>query len=68
MVYSASLGGTRELPTRHRETPAAKCQEWPYHRLGGGGLVVDGVGSGDGDWLRRRIGGAAPTSVGIGAR
>ena len=32
-VYSASLGGTRELPTRHRGTPTAKCQEWPYHKL-----------------------------------
>ena len=58
-----TTNGVFGLLWRHQEvtdpppgTPTAKCQEWPYHRLGGGGLVVDGVGPGDGDWLRRRIG------------
>ena len=77
-VYSASCGGTRELPTRHREPPSPSVQRgYPHrlgggppsdavsHRLGGGGLIVDGVGSGGDDWLCRRIGGAAPTSVGM---
>jgi len=35
-VYSASCGGTRELPTRHREPPAPSVQRGYPHRLGGG--------------------------------
>ena len=64
-VYSASCGGTRKLPTRHRERRPPGAKRGFPHRLGGGGLVVDGVGPGDGDWLRRRFGGAALTSVGM---
>ena len=63
-VYSASCGGTSELPTRRRERrPLSNAV--PRNRLGGGGLVVDGMGPGDDDWLCRRICGAAPTSVGM---
>jgi hypothetical protein len=64
-VYSASCGGTRELPTRHREPPSPSVQRGYPHRLGGGVLIVDGVGPDGDDWLCRRIGGAAPTSVGM---